>query len=237
MIIAIVSDIHANLEAFQSSLEYLKENEIDRIYCLGDVVGYGPNPNECIDLVRENCKVVLMGNHDFAVIGMGDIQNFNEYAKLSTFWTRENLLIQNMEFIKSWPFSYDLDNSFLVHASPKNPSNWEYILSLNDARKCLKTYNQRTCFIGHTHVPVIFSKSDYHRQTKFGLKKNQKYLVNVGSLGQPRDGDPRCCFVLYDDEKDKIEYVRLNYDIRKTYNKIIKAGLPVFLAERLLKGY
>ena len=125
MIIAIVSDIHANLEAFQSSLEYLKENEIDRIYCLGDVVGYGPNPNECIDLVRENCKVVLMGNHDFAVIGMGDIQNFNEYAKLSTFWTRENLLTQNMEFIKSWPFSYDLDNSFLVHASPKNPSNWE----------------------------------------------------------------------------------------------------------------
>ena len=120
MKIAIISDIHANLEALQSSLQYLKENQVAKIYCLGDVVGYGPNPNECVDLIRDNCEIVLMGNHDYAAIGVGDIQNFNEYAKLSTFWTREKLTAKNIEYIKSWPFSYDLENSFLVHASPKN---------------------------------------------------------------------------------------------------------------------
>ncbi len=237
MTIAIVSDIHANLEALQCVLEYLKENEVDKIYCLGDVIGYGPNPNECIDLVRENCETILMGNHDYAAIGIGDIQNFNEYAKLATFWTREKLTATNIEFVKSWPFTYDLDNSFLVHASPKNPSNWDYVLSVTNAQKHLKTFEQKICFIGHSHVPVIFSKSNYYRQTKFVFKKNQKYLVNVGSVGQPRDGDPRSCFVIYDDENNTIEYVRLDYEIQKTYNKIIKAGLPVFLAERLLKGY
>jgi predicted phosphodiesterase len=237
MTIAIISDIHANLEALQQVLEYLKENKIEKIYCLGDIVGYGPNPNECIELVRQNCEAVLMGNHDYAAIGIGDIQNFNEYAKLSTFWTREKLTVENSEFIKSWPFVFELDSSFLVHASPKNPSNWDYVLSVNDAQKHLKTFHQKVCFIGHSHVPVIFSKSDYYRQTEFTLKKSQKYLVNVGSVGQPRDGDPRTCFVTYDDEKNEINYIRLDYEIQKTYNKIIKAGLPVFLAERLLKGY
>ena len=124
-----------------------------------------------------------------------------------------------------------------MHASPKNPSNWDYVLSVNDAQRHLKVYVQKTCFIGHSHVPVIFSKSDYYRQTEFRFKKSQKYLVNVGSVGQPRDGDPRSCFVIYDDEKEMIEYIRLDYEIQETYNKIVQVGLPVFLAERLLKGY
>ena len=237
MIVAIISDIHANLEALQRVLEYLKENKVDKVYCLGDVIGYGPNPNECIDLIRDTCEVVLMGNHDYAAIGFGDIQNFNEYAKFSTLWTREKLWAENVEFIKIWPFISELDNSYFVHASPKNPSNWDYVLSISEAQKHLKIFSQKVCFIGHSHVPVIFSKNDHYRQNKFVLKKSQKYLVNVGSVGQPRDGDPRSCFVIYDDETNKIEYVRLDYEIQKTYDKIIRAGLPVFLAERLLKGY
>ncbi len=143
MKIAIISDIHGNLEALQRSLDYVKENEVDKVYCLGDVVGYGPNPNECIERVRETCESVVMGNHDYAAIGIGDIQNFNEYAKLSTFWTREQLSNNNIEFIKTWPFTFEIDTSFLVHASPKNPSNWDYVLSVSDAQKHLKVYNQK----------------------------------------------------------------------------------------------
>jgi putative phosphoesterase len=237
MTIAIISDIHANLEALERVLAYLNENKVDKIFCLGDVIGYGPSPNECVELIRDNCQAVLMGNHDYAGIGIGDIQNFNEYAKLSTFWTRGKLLKENTQFIKSWPFTYELETSYLVHASPKSPSSWDYVLSVNDARKQLKTFNQNVCFIGHSHVPVIFSDSEYYRKKELVLEDDNKYLVNVGSVGQPRDGDPRSCFVIYDDETNKIDYIRLEYEIQKTYDKIIKAGLPVFLAERLLKGY
>ena len=237
MKIAIVSDIHGNLEALSRVLEYIRENDIEEIYCLGDVVGYGPNPNECVELVRENCKAVLMGNHDYAAIGLANIEYFNEYAKISTYWTQDILLDENLEYLKSLPFTYTHDKFLLVHASPKNPSNWDYVLSVNDAKQQLKEFESNLCFIGHSHVPVIFSNSDYYRKKNFLFTEDQKYLVNVGSTGQPRDGDPRTCFVVYDDEQNSVEYVRLDYDIQKSYNKIINAGLPVFLAERLLKGY
>ena len=237
MINAIISDIHGNLEALNRVLEYLRENGITDIYCLGDVVGYGPNPNECVELVKDNCKVVLMGNHDYAAIGLANIEYFNEYAKISTYWTQDILTEENLEYLKSLPFTFTNDRYHLVHASPKNPSNWDYVLSVNDARQQIREFDQNICFIGHSHVPVIFSDSDYYRKKNFLFTKDQKYLVNVGSIGQPRDGDPRTCFVLYDDEQNSVEYVRLDYEIQKSYNKIINVGLPVFLAERLLKGY
>ena len=237
MINAIISDIHGNLEALNRVLEYLRENGITDIYCLGDVVGYGPNPNECVELVKDNCKVVLMGNHDYAAIGLANIEYFNEYAKISTYWTQDILTEENLEYLKSLPFAFTNDRYHLVHASPKNPSNWDYVLSVNDARQQIREFDQNICFIGHSHVPVIFSDSDYYRKKNFLFTKDQKYLVNVGSIGQPRDGDPRTCFVLYDDEQNSVEYVRLDYEIQKSYNKIINVGLPVFLAERLLKGY
>ena len=237
MTIGIISDIHGNLEALNRVLEYMKENDITDIYCLGDVVGYGPNPNECIELVKENCKTVLMGNHDYAAIGLANIEYFNEYAKISTYWTQDILYDENLEYLKSLPFTFTKEKFHLVHASPKNPSNWDYVLSVNDAKQQIKEFESNVCFIGHSHVPVIFSDSDYYRKKNFLFAEDQKYLVNVGSTGQPRDGDPRTCFVIYDDEQNSIEYVRLDYDIQKSYNKIINAGLPVFLAERLLKGY
>ena len=237
MTTAIISDIHGNLESLNRVLEYLKENEISEIYCLGDVVGYGPNPNECVELIKENCKAVLMGNHDYAAIGLANIEYFNEYAKISTYWTQDILSDENLEYLKSLPFTYSTEKYHLVHASPKNPSNWDYVLSVNDAKQQIREFDTNICFIGHSHVPVIFSDSDYYRKKNFLFAQDQKYLVNVGSTGQPRDGDPRTCFVLYDDEQNSVEYVRLDYDIQKSYNKIINAGLPVFLAERLLKGY
>jgi putative phosphoesterase len=237
MTVGILSDIHGNLEAFTRALEFLKEAEVDKIFCLGDIVGYGPNPNECVDLVKENCEVVLMGNHDYAAIGLANIEYFNEYAKMSTYWTQDNLSSENIEYLKSLPFSYAHNKIHLVHASPKNPSNWDYVLSVSDSVKQLKEFDEQICFFGHSHVPIIFSNVNYFRNKDFLFQKNEKYLVNVGSVGQPRDGDPRSCLVVYDDENNKIEYIRLDYEIQKTYNKIINAGLPVFLAERLLKGY
>jgi len=237
MINAIISDIHGNLEALNRVLEYLQEKGITGIYCLGDVVGYGPNPNECVELVKDNCKVVLMGNHDYAAIGLANIEYFNEYAKISTYWTQDILSEENLKYLKSLPFTFTNDRYHLVHASPKNPSSWDYVLSVNDAKQQIREFDQNICFIGHSHVPVIFSDSDYYRKKNFLFTKDQKYLVNVGSIGQPRDGDPRTCFVLYDDEQNSVEYVRLDYEIQKSYNKIINVGLPVFLAERLLKGY
>jgi len=197
----------------------------------------GPNPNECVELIEATCDVVLMGNHDYAAIGTGDIQNFNEYAKISTYWTIDKLIERNVDFLKACPFEYDENDFKLVHASPKSPSNWDYVLSIEDASTQIKSFDQNICFIGHSHVPIIFSKTNYYRDKSYNLDRTKKYIINVGSIGQPRDGDPRACFVVYDSDINKVEYIRLEYDIQKTYNKITEAGLPVFLAERLLKGY
>ena len=237
MATGIVSDIHGNLEAFTIALEYFKENNIEKIVCLGDIVGYGPNPEECVNLVRKHCNVSIMGNHDYAAIGLANIEYFNEYAKLSTFWTQEKLSDKSKEYLRSLPFTHEQDQLLFVHSSPKNPSSWDYVLSGEEANKQFKHFDSNICFIGHSHVPIIFSESTYFRKTDFLFTNGEKFIVNIGSLGQPRDGDPRSCFVVYDEDKNKIEYVRLDYDIQKTYNKITKAGLPLFLAERLLKGF
>lgn len=235
--IGIVSDIHGNLEAFNKALEYFRENQIDKIFCLGDIVGYGPNPEECVNLVRDHCNFALMGNHDYAAIGLANIDFFNEYAKLATYWTQEKLSDKNKEYLKTLPFTHEENQLMFVHASPKSPSSWDYVLSVDDANRQFNHFDSKICFIGHSHVPIIFSESNYFRKKEFLFSNNEKYIVNIGSLGQPRDGDPRSCFVVYDEDENKIEYIRLDYDIQKTYNKITNAGLPLFLAERLLKGY
>jgi diadenosine tetraphosphatase ApaH/serine/threonine PP2A family protein phosphatase len=125
----------------------------------------------------------------------------------------------------------------MLHASPTNPRHWYYVLSLNEAKIEMNAFIQPLCFIGHSHVPVIFSKTQMFRDNVFVFSPDEKYIVNVGSVGQPRDGSPKLCFAVFDQDKQQIEYIRLDYNIQKTYKKIIKAGLPHFLAERLLKGY
>ncbi len=236
MSIAIISDIHGNLEALSTALDYIDRQGIKDIYCLGDIVGYGPNPNECVEIVRQRSKVVLMGNHDYAAIGLARIEYFNEYAKMATYWTMDRLTKKNQDFIKQLPFIYQTDSMIMVHASPSKPSHWYYILSLNDAIMEMQSFTQNICFVGHSHVPVVFNQKTTIKEN-FIIEPNQKYIVNVGSVGQPRDGDPRLCFVVYEPDAGKLKYIRLNYNIEQTYQKIIKSGLPTFLAERLLKGY
>jgi len=236
-VIAIISDIHSNLEALQAALDYIDNHKIESIYCLGDIVGYGPNPNECIELIRKRCQVVLMGNHDYAAVGLANIEYFNEYAKMSTYWTIERLREENRSYLSNLPFSHQTNDSFFVHASPSNPSFWYYVLSVQDAQMEMQSFDQRICFIGHSHVPVVFTQENLYREVSFTFEPNEKYIVNVGSIGQPRDGNSNLCFAVMDEQKNSVEFVRLTYDLQKTYSKIIKAGLPLFLAERILKGY
>ncbi len=237
MPIAVISDIHGNLEALSEVVSYLEKKQISDIYCLGDTVGYGPNPNECVELVRKKAQIVLMGNHDYAAIGKANIEYFNEYARMATYWTINTLKEENKQYLKSLPFSHQNDQFLMVHASPTNPAHWYYVLSAQEAQIEMQAFNQQLCFIGHSHVPVIYSSGRAVKSRTYQFEPNQKYIVNVGSVGQPRDGDPRACFVIYDPDEQKLEYVRLDYERQKTHSKIIKAGLPAFLAERLLKGY
>ena len=237
MAIAILSDIHANMEALSAALDSIAEREIDAIYCLGDIVGYGPNPNECVNLVRDNCSHVLVGNHDYAAIGKTNVEYFNKYAKQAAYWTQEHLTAENNEYLSFLPFTHQTDVMIMVHASPTNPAHWYYVLNPYDAQIEMQAFSQPLCFIGHSHVPLVYSESDVFKTTKMKFEPEQKYIINVGSIGQPRDGNHQACYCIYNPDEHGIEYVRLEYDLQKTYSKIIKEGLPPFLAERLLKGY
>ena len=237
MKIAFVSDVHGNLEALTTALAHIDEHGVDQLVCLGDIVGYGPNPNECVEIIRERCEVVLMGNHDYAAIGLANIEYFNEFAKMSTHWTIKILKDENKQYLQSLPFSHQNDEMIMVHSSPTNPSHWYYVLSMPDALIEMQAFSQNLCFIGHSHVPLVFSDSSMIREPLVQIEQNRKYIVNVGSVGQPRDGNPQLCYTLYDSDKKEIRYIRLDYDVQTTYAKIIEAGLPLYLAERLLKGY
>jgi predicted phosphodiesterase len=238
MPVAIISDIHGNLEALEETLDYIKERGIDTIYCLGDIVGYGPNPNECIDLITENCSEVVIGNHDHAVLGLTSTEYFNDFAKISTHWTTNNLTEDKKQYLNSLDFTFKTEKFFAVHATPSIPTMWHYILSEVDAQNEFKYFTEQICFIGHSHFPIIFNnQAGFTRALNVKLESEEQYIVNVGSVGQPRDGNPKACFCVYDQETNEIEFVRLSYEVDKTREKIIKAGLPVFLADRLTKGY
>lgn len=236
---AIISDIHSNLAALQNALDYIKTEKVDQIICLGDVVGYGPRPNECIELVKENCDVCLMGNHDHAVLGLTDIEYFNQYARDSVVWTQKHLDPENKKFLKNLPFTHEINGVLFVHSTPLKPEEWNYIFSDQDAQRNFDSYPNSLCFIGHSHIPVIFpyEKSSFFKE-ELQLDLNaERYIINVGSIGQPRNEDPRSCFVIYNDETHSIKYIRLEYDVKKTFQEIIDNKLSPFLAMRLLHGF
>jgi diadenosine tetraphosphatase ApaH/serine/threonine PP2A family protein phosphatase len=251
---AILSDIHANLEALQAVLADIAEHDVEATYCLGDIVGYGPNPRECIDLVMEHCQLSLLGNHDQGAIF--DPSGFNDLALRAILWTRTQLEApvpnrqiseQRWEFLGDLPRTYKEDQTLYVHGSARNPIN-EYIFpeDIYSVRKMEQIYArvERHGFQGHTHLPGIFIEQqagdyymfhspeeiDYvHRLTE------QKTLCNVGSVGQPRDGDWRACYVLFDGET--IYYRRVEYDVETTIRKIHEIDdLDDFLGNRLRDG-
>ena len=243
---AIISDIHSNLEALQAVLKTIELEKIDKIVCLGDVVGYGPEPNECIELVQQHCEIILTGNHDFACIEKSELLYFNQYAAKAVEWTVTVLSKENLDYLANLPLVGEIDDFFLVHSSPFEPQSWDYILSLDDAEFNFSKFenNDQICFIGHSHHPVIYVEyledgNKYYKQHmdhKIQLKEDCRYIINVGSVGQPRDYNPDAAFGIVDTTTQLYELKRVGYDVKKTYQKMISADLPQFLADRLLIG-
>lgn len=239
MKIAVISDIHSNLAALKRALEYIQSEKPDKIVCLGDIVGYGPRPNECIELIRENCQISLMGNHDHAVLGLTDTYHFNQYAREAINWTRRTLIVQNKSYLENLPFSHHENEILYVHSTPEYPEEWHYILSGYEAKQYLERIRQKVCFVGHSHIPVVYggeSSNIYQEEILLDFQKH-KYVINVGSVGQPRDGDPRLCFIIYDTQSGQLRYIRLEYPIQETYDEILENQLPPFLAMRLFAGH
>jgi diadenosine tetraphosphatase ApaH/serine/threonine PP2A family protein phosphatase len=237
---ALLSDVHANLEALQAVLKIVDERGADRILCLGDVVGYGASPNECLDLIRELCDVVLLGNHDSAASGGGEAARFNPNAKAAALWTAKVLTPQNREFLRGLSLTRPIDPYLYVHASPAAPRDWEYIFDRFDAEPQFQFFTERACFIGHTHQPAIFERSASGcvslPPTHLRFDPVHRYIVNVGSVGQPRDHDPRACLVILTEPEGRIEFVRVPYDIETAQEKIRAQNLPPVLAARLTTG-
>lgn len=238
---AIISDIHGNLEALKSVLADIDKKKVKEIICLGDVVGYGPNPNECVELIRKKAKVTLAGNHDYAPLGKLDLSYFNPWARDAIDWTASELTQSSIDFLLGLPLKIELDGFTIVHATPENPDEWDYILTIGDAMKNFPEFANQVCFVGHSHVPLIVVMNEsgkYWVENKNPLKftKGERYIINVGSVGQPRDLDPKAAYALFDNTTKVYELLRVEYDVAKTQRKIRKAGLPEFLANRLIVG-
>ncbi|MFQ5706292.1 MAG: metallophosphoesterase family protein [bacterium] len=238
---AIISDIHGNLEALQRVLEEIETRNIGEILCLGDVVGYGPNPNECVEIVRKHAKITLAGNHDYAPLGRLDLSYFNPWARSAVEWTGEELTPASTEFLMNLPLMAQMDGFAIVHATPLNPEEWNYITTVGDAVINFPEFQGQVCFIGHSHVPLNIVMNgngacDVEKQNPMPLLEGKRYIINVGSVGQPRDFNSKASFGVYDSDEKVFELVRTVYDLASTQKKIRDAGLPDFLAERLARG-
>jgi len=237
----VLSDIHANLAAFEAVLE--DAGEFDQIWCLGDVVGYGPDPNECIERLREFPHLCVAGNHDWACIGKLDIFDFNFDAQQACRWTHERLTAASREYLENLPTVIVQGEFTLVHGSPRHPV-WEYVLSPLIARVNFAHFETPFCLLGHTHAPVIFRlvAEDVCEPLLPPLNEpfplgDQRLIINPGGVGQPRDGDPRASYALLDIEAMTMEFRRVEYPIHVTQAKMIKAGLPPRLIARLSYGW
>jgi predicted phosphodiesterase len=237
---AVIADVHGNLEALEAVLKKLKEESFDALLFLGDSVGYGPNPNECVEVLKKKAQVLLAGNHDRAVVGLADTKFFNPHAKTAIEWTQEVLQDKNKKFLASLSIEKHLkdDDLCLVHSTPKEPEEWHYLISSWDAYINFNFFSEKICLIGHSHVPAIIEEPSegkiniFHIRAK--IKEDCRYIINAGSVGQPRDGDPRAAYVILTENSAEIK--RVPYDILLTQKKMRDTGLPAYLINRLPKG-
>jgi len=241
---AFISDIHANLDALDTVLADIQDRDVDRIVCLGDIVGYGPEPNECVGRVREVAQVTVVGNHDYAALGLLDTLAFNEYARAAADWTSDHISEAARDFLLMLPLTVELDGMRLVHASPLEPADWTYVLSFHEAERQFEAFEEKLCFIGHSHLPVVIEQGENGLEalqfpsdgSGLSLDPDRRYIVNVGSVGQPRDRDPRAGYCIYDDAVHEVSLHRLDYAVPAVQEKVVAAGLPPFLAMRLAAG-
>lgn len=236
---AIIADIHANLEAFEVVLEDIRNQNCTHIACLGDVVGYNANPKECLDIVRSMNIPCVKGNHDEYCSSEEHLEGFNPAAAEAVNWTRKQLTTEDRQWLRDLRYTRMVTSFTIVHATLDGPQRWGYVFDKLAAAASFTYQNTAICFFGHTHVPVAFMRDSMVRggtYSKFKTEPGKKYFVNVGAVGQPRDGNPKSAYVVYDVFESTIELRRLDYDIPKAQAKIRAAGLPERLAERLDYG-
>jgi predicted phosphodiesterase len=241
----VISDLHANSEALKTVLAHVRRKKFDTVICLGDFVGYGAQPNQVLDTVRtlKGKKVYIRGNHDRVAAGLDDASGFNLAAKAAALWTREHLSPPNKRFLRDLPVGPMLVNDVMVcHGSPYDED--EYVFNVHHAAQVLSLFPAPFILFGHTHLPSVFSIDADFQVRGFAvrgdatvkLEKGQRYLINPGSVGQPRDRNPLASFVIFDSLKRTAQFFRVEYDVAKTQSSILKAGLPDVLAHRLTHG-
>ncbi len=245
MQVAVITDIHSNLPALEAVLGTIDASGAEEVWCLGDVVGYGAEPDACADLVRERCDACLVGNHDLAVLGALDLSAFSETAAEAVEWTRENAAERTLEFLRDLEPTGLRAGVALFHASPRDPV-WEYVLSAEQAEACLALQPERISLIGHSHVALFFTQPDRGEPGEVrGAQMSDSallnlsrgtWLVNPGSVGQPRDGDPRAAWLELDTEGETARFHRVPYDVDRAAKPIAAAGLPKRLGDRLYVG-
>lgn len=232
MKIAVISDIHSNLEALVAALKAILPYDVSAIYCLGDIVGYGPEPGPCVDLVRKVCTAAVRGNHDEAVAFERGIPLLPKDGQQAAVHNRANLNNEQLAYLQSLPLFYEAHGCTFVHATPKEPNAWYRLDSIEDVVEQFNHFRTDVCFVGHTHVPAIVAD----RLGVFRVRPGLRYLINVGSVGQPRDHNPQLSFGIFDTKEVSYENVRAPYDIKTTAAKVVAAGLPERLGTRLMVG-
>jgi predicted phosphodiesterase len=236
---AILSDIHSNLEAFEAVLADARARECTQFVCLGDVVGYNANPHECVERVREMDCPVVKGNHDEQASLIESSRDFNELAEHAIEWTRDNLTEEDKEWLRGMRFQRQVRDFTIVHATLDTPAQWGYVFNNLDAAASFTYQHTAVCFFGHTHVPMAFIRDEGIKRVRIEqlpIDMTKKYFINTGSVGQPRDADWRAAYCIYHLDKNVVEQRRVKYDLATAQKKIIKAGLPRLLAERLAIG-
>jgi predicted phosphodiesterase len=239
MRIAILSDLHANLEATQAVLADANERGCTDYICLGDVVGYNANPRECLEVIQKMECPIVKGNHDEQASLDESSRDFNALAEMAINWTRQQLTDADKHWLLELPLSREVRDFTIVHATLDSPGQWGYVFNTLDAAASFPSQNTTICFFGHTHVAGAFVRDDGVKRVKVDeltIEPTKKYFINTGSVGQPRDGDWRAAYCIYHVEKNVVEQRRVKYDLATAQEKIIKAGLPRLLAERLKLG-
>lgn len=237
----ILADIHGNIEALDAVVRLLRDRGATGFICCGDIVGYGADPNLCVETVRRLRCTCVAGNHDYGAVGKVPIGRFNSAATQALLWTRTQLTESNRLYLDSLPLAVEKGSLRIVHSSPSVPDAWEYILTVPEAAAEMERCEGGVCVVGHSHQPLAVERlpgkpGRLVRRDNFAIRPYAKYLINAGSVGQPRDGDPRACCLLYDDEAQEMTYLRIPYDIPAAAAKIRGAGLPEYLASRLESG-
>jgi predicted phosphodiesterase len=243
MIYAILADIHANLAAFGAVLEDIEgKGGADVIWCLGDIVGYGPDPVECIELLNQYQHIAVAGNHDWGAIGRMDLKEFNPVAAAACRWTAQQLRSAEIKYLDNLPLKLEEDGFTLVHGSPREPLR-DYLISISRAEQNISYFASQVCLVGHSHIPLIFScekdgvisSSQFLPGIALTLGKN-RLIVNPGSVGQPRNNDPRASYAIYDSESKRIRRFQVEYDILLTQQRMMERNLPMRLIARLTYG-